>query len=480
MKGLLRIAFLAVAVLLVQGTWALAGVTGSLNGTVELATTHAPVAQAKVTATSASQTSSTTTDNGGHFGFVSLVPDTYTVTASKENVIEPVSQRGVTVLADQVQNVALIANPPVKTIGTVLTRASTDLVKPGTTANVYSVNESAQARSAVLGGGGGANQGYSAIAALPGAYVPPGQAGWFQDVYIRGGDYDQVGYEFDGVPVNRSFDNYPTTNLSALGQQELQLYTGAAPASAESQGLAGYINQVIKSGTYPGFGTINLGIGGPALYNKANIEFGGATPNRNFSYYVGVGLVNQDPRYIDNSNGASVAQTYGSAFDILTAPAGHARSPTNGYSLLLCRTPPNPLTGTAGGPGPAILWARSRWARSHASKIARTCSTSTSASRTRTTPARTTSSSCTMSSSCTRSRIARKTTGAARRSTQSMPQRVALRDGCVGNTFLTSARQYTQARWVRSSRQRTRRKPETSRTTRIRVPARSGSVARFR
>ena len=109
--------------------------------------------------------------------------------------------------------------------------------------------------------------------------------------------------------MNRSFDNYPTTNLSALGQQELQLYSGGAPASAESQGLAGYINQVIKSGTYPGFGTINLGIGGPNLYNKANIEFGGATPNRNFSYYVGVGLVNQDPRYIDNSNGASFAQS---------------------------------------------------------------------------------------------------------------------------------------------------------------------------
>src|SRR5271165_4222980 len=355
MKGLLRIAFLTLLVLLVQGTWALAGVTGGLDGTVLTEQTHAPVAQAKVTASSASQTSSTTTDNGGHFGFVSLVPDTYAVTVAKEGVIETFVQRGVTVLADQVQTLTLVVKPSIKTLATVTSRASSDLIKPGTTANVYSVNSAAQARTAVLGGGGGSDQGYSAIAALPGAYVPPGQAGWFQSVYIRGGDYDQVGYEFDGVPVNRSFDNYPTTNLSALGQQELQLYTGAAPASAESQGLAGYINQVIKSGTYPGFGTVNLGIGSPNLYNKANIEFGGATPNRNFSYYVGVGLVNYAPRYIDSSNGANYTQTAGSAFDVLADPAGC--SPTSGYTSCYANAA-NPLVGAQGagaGPGGYLM-----------------------------------------------------------------------------------------------------------------------------
>src|SRR5271165_1677192 len=356
MKGLLRIAFLTLLVLLVQGTWALAGVTGGLDGTVLTEQTHAPVAQAKVTASSASQTSSTTTDNGGHFGFVSLVPDTYAVTVAKEGVIETFVQRGVTVLADQVQTLTLVVKPSIKTLATVTSRASSDLIKPGTTANVYSVNSAAQARTAVLGGGGGSDQGYSAIAALPGAYVPPGQAGWFQSVYIRGGDYDQVGYEFDGVPVNRSFDNYPTTNLSALGQQELQLYTGAAPASAESQGLAGYINQVIKSGTYPGFGTVNLGIGSPNLYNKANIEFGGATPNRNFSYYVGVGLVNYSPRYIDSSNGASYTQTNGSPFDVLADPNACA-SPTTGYTSCYANAA-NPLTGAPGagaGPGGYLM-----------------------------------------------------------------------------------------------------------------------------
>jgi hypothetical protein len=328
--------------LLLQATWTLAGVTGTANGTVLTEGTNAPVAQAKVTASSASQTSTATTDNSGHFGFVSLVPDTYTFTASKEGVIETIVQRGVTVLADQVANIVLVAKPYIKTLAAITSRASSDLVRPGTTANVYSVNAASQARTAMLGGGGSGDQGYSAIAALPGAYVPPGQAGWFQNVYIRGGDYDQVGYEFDGVPVNRSFDNYPTTNLSALGQQELQLYTGAAPASAESQGLAGYINQVIKSGTYPGFGTVNLGIGTPNLYNKANIEFGGATPNRNFSYYVGLGLVNYSPRYIDNSNGASYAQNYGAPFDLGQDPSGNLDF---GHTGAIHETGCSPLTG---------------------------------------------------------------------------------------------------------------------------------------
>ncbi|HZV78358.1 MAG TPA: TonB-dependent receptor [Candidatus Binatus sp.] len=350
MKSCLRIAILAIAVLLAQVTWVLAGVTGSLNGTVLQEQTHAPVAQAKVTASSASQTSSTNTDNGGHFGFVSLVPDTYTVTVDKEGSIESFVQRGVTVLADQVQNLTILAKPAIKTLATVTTRASTDLVKPGTTANVYSVNPAAQARSAVLGGGGGSNQGYSAIAALPGAYVPPGQTGWFQTVNIRGGDYDQVGYEFDGVPINRSFDNYASSNLSAIGQQELQLYTGATPATAEGAGLSGYINQVIKSGTYPGYATVDLGIGGPSLYNKASIEFGGATPNRNFSYYVGLGIINQRPRYYDQSNGASQNADWGLVYDMQVPATGCGAANASNFTLCYANGA-NTILGVPAGPG---------------------------------------------------------------------------------------------------------------------------------
>ncbi|MDP9025099.1 MAG: TonB-dependent receptor, partial [Candidatus Eremiobacteraeota bacterium] len=157
---------------------------------------------------------------------------------------------------------------------------------------------------------------------VPGAYVPVGQAGWFQAVIIRGGLFDQVGYEVDGVPVNRSFDNYPSSTASALGQQELQVYTGASPANAEGQGLSGFINQVVRTGTFPGFGSSDLGIGGPTFYHKANVEAGGASPDRLFSYYAGIGGYNQSQRLFDQNNGAGISPLWGAPLDF-AVPAGY-------------------------------------------------------------------------------------------------------------------------------------------------------------
>ncbi len=298
------VAILVLVSLLLQGTLVLAGTTGSLTGTVLDATSHAALGNAKITATSPSQTVSTTTDAGGHFTFASLAPDTYTLSVEKQG-FDPSSQTGVNIFADQGQVVQINARKALTEIGRVTARSATDLVKPGTTADVYSVNALQQDKFSGVGGGGGLNNAYSAIATIPGAYVPANQSGYFQTIHIRGGDYDQVGYEVDGVPVNRSFDNYPSGTASSLGQQELQVYTGAAPANAEGQGLSGFINQVIKTGTYPGFATADLGIGGPAFYHKGSIEFGGATANRNLSYYVATGGYNQDFRYIDQFNGTS-------------------------------------------------------------------------------------------------------------------------------------------------------------------------------
>lgn len=320
--------------LVCQGTWALAGTTGRLSGTVLSADSNAPIAGAKVTVSSPSQTSSTATDASGHFTFISLPPDTYVVSAEKTGY-QAFSQSGVTVFADATQTVAVRVTPALKTIARV-TSTSGSLVKSGTTADVYSVNAAMQDRVSALGGGGGLNSAYSAIASVPGAFVPMNQMGYFQTVHIRGGDYDQVGYEVDGVPVNRSFDNYPSGAASSLGQQELQVYTGATPANSEGEGLAGYINQVIKAGTFPGFGTVQLGIGAPTFYHKAAIEAGGASPNRLFSYYVGVGGYNQGFRYVDQNNGTSQANLAG---PLAAIPAGTGNcpadlAPTGCYALL--------------------------------------------------------------------------------------------------------------------------------------------------
>jgi hypothetical protein len=287
----------------------LAGTTGSLGGYV-FSSKGGPVAGASVTAASPSQTAVVTTDASGHFSLLSLAPDTYTITAAKTG-FSPNSVAGITVVADQIQTIRVTLEPALQTIAKVTSRSTMDLVKTGTTSDVYSVNSTVTQAVQGVGGGGGLNNAYSAIATVPGAFVPPNQQGWFQTVYIRGGDYDQVGYEFDGVPVNRSFDNYPGGTAGTLGQQELQVYTGGGTAGESASGLAGFINQVIKTGTYPGFANANVGIGTPTYYHHLQVEAGGSTPDRLFSYYVGIGGYNQDYRYLDQFNGSNLGDVWG-------------------------------------------------------------------------------------------------------------------------------------------------------------------------
>jgi hypothetical protein len=253
-----------------QGTLVLAGTTGALTGTVSDSTTKQPLVGAKVTATSPSQIATATTDAKGHFELLSLAPDTYTVTITFAGY-DPSSVTGVTVFADNSRDIAIPADKITKTIAVVKSKPASSLVKAGTTADVYSVDSASQAKVAVAGGGTNLDSAFSALATVPGVSVVPGQSGYIgagPTLSIRGGDYDQIGYEIDGVPVNRAFDNYPSGPTSSLGQQELQVYTGAPPADSQSDGISGYINQVIKTGTSPGFESVTGSIGGPAYYHK--------------------------------------------------------------------------------------------------------------------------------------------------------------------------------------------------------------------
>ena len=297
------VAFALTVAFLSQATWVLAGTTGSLSGQVT-DEKGAPIAGVAVKASSASQTIAATTDAGGHFTFLSLAPDTYTVSVSKDQY-QPATYPGVTIFADQSQTLALKMQKGLKTIATVGARASGNLVKSGTTADVYSVNAATQTAVQGIGGGGNIDSAYSAIYSQPGVVSQIGNYGFGQVYYIRGSAYSQVGYEYDGVPVNRAFDNYNANSLSSLGSQETEVYTGGSPAGGASATLAGYINQVIKTGTFPGYASANLGIGTPGFYHKFGVEAGGATPDRLFSYYVGLQGSNETFNTLDNSNGAS-------------------------------------------------------------------------------------------------------------------------------------------------------------------------------
>ncbi|MBV8368667.1 MAG: TonB-dependent receptor [Candidatus Eremiobacteraeota bacterium] len=303
------------AFVLQETTSVLAGTTGAITGSVADAATNKAISGARVSVTSPSQSASTTTDATGRFSFISLNPDTYTVAVAAASGYEATSVSGVTVQADQTVTVNLTPQS-LKVIGGVTSRAASALVKAGTTADVYSINAVTQDKVSAAGGGGNLNSAWSAISTVPGVFVQNGQVGYIgaaATISIRGGDYDQIGYELDGVPVNRAFDNYPSGPVSSLGQQELQVYTGAPAANAEANGISGYINQVIRTGTAPASRNLTLAIGTPIQYDKIAFEAGGANPARTFSYYLGAGAYNQSYRYYDQYDGASLQSLWGLA-----------------------------------------------------------------------------------------------------------------------------------------------------------------------
>jgi hypothetical protein len=302
----LRRAVIAASLLvafLSQGTWALAGVTGNIAGTIT-DSKGTGIAGVQVQAVAPSGSRTATTDSGGHFTILSLGPDTYTVSLTKSGY-QPYSYPGVVVFADQTQQVAYRMTPALVTIARVTSSAGTSLVKSGVGSDLYNVTAAQAAAAQALGGGGNLNNAYSAMASVPGVQTSQGGMGWdFNAAYIRGQNSYYSAFEYDGIPVNRAFDNYNSSTESSLGLQELQVYTGGGPSSVASAGTSGFINQVIKTGTFPGFATANLGIATPQYYHQAAVEIGGSTPDRNFSYYVGLLGYNQDYRQLDNNNGA--------------------------------------------------------------------------------------------------------------------------------------------------------------------------------
>lgn len=311
--------------LLSQGTWALAGTTGGLSGVVSGA--HgAPIAGVAVTVAAPSGTQSTTTDPSGHYVFLALAPDTYTLTARKAGY-NTMQYPGVSIFADQTLTLSIRMTKGLKTIASVTARSRGSLVKPGTTVDVYAVNQATAAQLQTLGGGNNLDSAYSAIYSQPGVQGLPGNFGFGQVFYIHGSSYNQIGYEFDGVPVNRAFDNYNANSLSNLGVQSTEVYTGGGPAAGTAATLGGYINQVIKAGTYPGYANLGGGVGLPGFYHKLQAEAAGATPDRLFSWYVGLRGANMIPNQIDAQNGGDLAQdgnniygTFGVGTNVLMTP----------------------------------------------------------------------------------------------------------------------------------------------------------------
>ncbi len=277
---------------------AYAGTTGSIAGTVT-DTNNKALSGVVVTATAPSGTLSATTDARGFYNIPNLLPDTYTVSFARSGYqAQPVA--GVVVYADQTFTVNSTMQASLRTIASVRARSASNLVQPGQTADVY--NLSSTQFQAAQGGDNLHKTLYQYLQSVPGVTIL-GAGGVPR---IRGGNSTGVNYELDGVPINDRLTGLFTTNLSNLGVNSVELYTGGYNARY-GHAAQGVINSTIKTGTYPGFTTASVGFTSPNYNHALTIEHGGATPDGRFTYYVGFDGVNSANAYANGHTFPNVA-----------------------------------------------------------------------------------------------------------------------------------------------------------------------------
>ena len=342
------------AIIIGQETWALAGTTGGIAGFVKDSSSGAPIAGVRIQAISPSQTSTAMTDAGGHFIMQSLAPDTYTLNLSKEGY-QTSSIPGEVVFADQTQQLALTLQQGLKTIGHVVATTAGSLVKSGVGGDLYNVTAAQAAAAAPLGGGSNLNNAYSAMALVPGVQVNVGGAGWtFNAAYVRG----QNSY-YTGFRVRRHSDQPRVRQLQRVDRIESRP-AGTAGLHRRRPGFGldvgyGRIHQPShQDRNVPGIRDCQLGTSTDAFYNSAQVEVGGATPDRNFSYYAAFAGNNQGFRLLDSQNGAD-----------LMVPGGMFSGPTlgSGIGYTGCTTftcqgvkPTCPLLASPPGQFPQGCW----------------------------------------------------------------------------------------------------------------------------
>ncbi len=279
-----------------------AGTTGTLS--VRVVDVHVvPVAGAKVSVASPSQNATGVTDARGFLGFVNLSPDTYTVVASKEGY-SPTSVEGVTIQADQNTFVQILLQVQVTLLGRVVTSAQA-IVNKSVTGDLYAVNSKAMSQyQGSMGGSETLNSQFGVISSLPGVIRTIGTGGGYYGnglVSVRGGTPDQIGFELEGVPLNRSFDKYNGGSFAANGLSSIELYTGGEPADA-GHSMSGFVNGVIQRGSYPGGADFSGFVGAPAFNHTVQADIYGGSPDQRFTYYVSTLAINSDVRYSNSSN----------------------------------------------------------------------------------------------------------------------------------------------------------------------------------
>ena len=272
---------------------ALAALNGQISGTVRDAETKAPLVGVAVTAVSPSGRYSSATDAHGYFHMVGVIPDTYTLSYSKQGYNSG-SLAGVTVLADSAAVADITLSKALKTIARVTARRASSAFQPGQTEDSYSIGTADI--DTVQGKAYNTNE-KSLLQSFPSVTVDKTGT-----VEIRGGLSFQTGYQTEGIDytepnknLQNPFGNVGNFNL-LNGIGAAQLIPGGGDATHGNTGT-GLVSFRAKRGTYPGFGSIDLEADLYPYYHQYGLEYGIATKNNRFSNYFSYLGTNQVFQY---------------------------------------------------------------------------------------------------------------------------------------------------------------------------------------
>ena len=280
-----------------------AATTGTIQGTVTDAS-GAPLAGVTVTLLSTNQTA--TTDSKGNYVFTGVDPSVQTVSAHlrlyKDIATDVTVSQDVTTRAPAIhlERAGIINTKGSRIIGT--SRVHIDEV-----ATNYGISQ--QVEQQTKSQPNNLYQFPGLVFGQPG--ITPDPSGY---THIRGSDFNQVGFDVDGIQVTEPMTNSFATNIVTVGLKSANLYTGGADASY-GNATGGFINEVTNNGKDLRGGIIE-GTFGPDHgwnYRGTNSQYGnviGGTPTSpKFDYYLST------IQFANNFPGNTQIQRLGASFD---------------------------------------------------------------------------------------------------------------------------------------------------------------------
>jgi hypothetical protein len=255
---------------------------GIVSGTVTDDRTHRPLAGVQVVAKSPSATYRTVTDAQGRYRFLSVLPDTYSISFSFVGYA-PYSTPLVVLNGSQ-QTVNVPLSHTLKTIASTHARSSGSAFQRGMTIDTYTVTGSQI--ETVTGKAFNANEN-DLLRSIPSVTIDKTGT-----VSIRGGFAFEAAYEFEGIDYTTPSANLQNTlqniaNFNLLnGVGSVQLVPGGGDATHGDTGT-GLVLFTAKHGTYPSY----LHVDAEALVfpylHQLGLEWGWADPSQRLSNYAG-------------------------------------------------------------------------------------------------------------------------------------------------------------------------------------------------